>query len=482
MSLFVSVVIVLPCLTGCSTPSNAPIVLTANTNWAFYPGTFGQGKKVFAHYMPNFPISFDNKSPDVDYYTTQYLSPTGENGAHAAYGGYLRDRPLGRAPISSAAWKLEDLRTEVEQARSEGIDGFAVDIPLTSTQTTIPSNILQVASETSDFRVMVTPDMNGTVGALSASDFASEFATYLQSAGAYRLADGRPVLGAFRAEAKSVSWWTNVLSLIATKVGRSIAFVPTLLNASSNLDAFSTISYGLSGWGGARSPSATTPVDSGASSPVGLVQRAHALGKIWMQPVAFQDNRPRAGIYDEAENTTTLRNSWQIAREQNAEWVQLITWNDYAETTSFAPSRTHGWKLLDLNAFWLAWFKSGVQPTVVRDLAYLTHRIQRSGASPIYPQTKLMQLSSSSSAARDTVEVVTFTSKASLIAVTTGGKTNYCRVGTGMNVCTFQVGLGKVSAGIYRDGSWVYLTASKNEVVSNPYVQDLQYYVAGGNR
>ena len=54
-------------------------------------------RKVFAHYIPSFPISIDNKDSDQDYYATQYLTVRGENGIHAAYGGYLRDRPLPRA-------------------------------------------------------------------------------------------------------------------------------------------------------------------------------------------------------------------------------------------------------------------------------------------------------------------------------------------------------------------------------------------------
>jgi len=62
-------------------------------------------KKVFSHYFSPFPISIDNLPASEDYYTTQYINPYGENGKHAAYGGYLRCRPPPRAPVNSTDWE-----------------------------------------------------------------------------------------------------------------------------------------------------------------------------------------------------------------------------------------------------------------------------------------------------------------------------------------------------------------------------------------
>ena len=84
--------------------------------------------KVFANWVSSLPISLDNKNPASDYYKVNYLSPRGEHGKHAAYGGYLRDRPLGRKPLKTSSWRLADMKTEVRQAISEGIDGFTVVI------------------------------------------------------------------------------------------------------------------------------------------------------------------------------------------------------------------------------------------------------------------------------------------------------------------------------------------------------------------
>lgn len=82
---------------------------------------------IFAHYFTPFPITIDNKPADADYYALQYLRPQGENGKHAYCGGFLRDRPVPRAPLTGN-WTLIDMEKEVSEAIAAGLDGFIVDI------------------------------------------------------------------------------------------------------------------------------------------------------------------------------------------------------------------------------------------------------------------------------------------------------------------------------------------------------------------
>jgi Glycosyl hydrolase family 71 len=431
--------------------------------------------------MPNFPISIDNADPGADYYATHLLNPTGEGGIHAAYGGLIRDRPLPRPPLPGADWRDVDLRTEINQAKSVGIDGFAVDIILPRATSDVPMRMLAAAKTVGGFAVLPTADMAGPLNTLSAQVFAAEFAPYLSAPAAFRLADGRPVLGAFYAEGQPVAWWTAVLAELKSSHGLTVAFVPTFLDAPANMDAFAPISHGFGNWGG-RNPNAVPTVALAPPYPVNLVQRAHALGKIWMQPVAYQDNRPREGIYDESANGTTVRNMWQIAIDQQAEWVQLITWNDYAETTQLAPSVVQGHRMLDMNAYWLARYKFGQTPRVLRDALYVSHRIQPVGARPTFPQSRLMGLRPGSIAGRDAVEVVSFAVAPSTLQVMIGSTSGSCVVPAGLGVCTFPLQPGGVVAGLWRDGRWTAIAQSPLAVTATPYVQDLQYTVAGGLR
>ena len=437
------------------------------------------GRMVFAHYMPNFPISIDNLPAATDYYTTQYLNPLGENGVHAAYGGWLRNRPMARTPSTDSNWRNVNVGVEIDQARSIGIDGFAVDTLVPRTTSTIVNDILSVAA-TKNFKILITMDMNGPVATQSQTGFVNDLVSYAKSPAAMRLADGRVVISTFRAEAKSVLWWKTVLMALKMR-GVNAAFYPMFLDPNANLDQFAPISYGMGYWGG-RNADSFPATDTGAGSPVNVIKRAQALGKSVMSPVAFGDSRPRDGMFDESRNAETLRDSWRVAREQNVNWVQIMTWNDYAENTSIAPSAKNGYRLLDLFAYYVTQFRSNADPAIARDVVYLTHRTQMAAAKPVFPETKLMTARPGSPAAVDQIEVTTFTRGPSIAAVTVNGKTNYCDVPAGVSSCAFALEPGPVSAGIYRDGSWVALTQSPNDPTATPTVQDMQYVVDGGLR
>jgi Glycosyl hydrolase family 71 len=437
-------------------------------------------RKVFAHYVPWYPISLDNQPADSDYYTTGYIAPTGEGGAHAAYGGLLRDRPLPRAPLSGANWRDIDVATEISQAKSVGIDGFAVDVVLPSYQNADIVRLLTQAQAAGNFSIQITADMSGFLSGFSPADFASNFASYLKSPAAQRLDDGRVVLGAFFAEKVPVEWWTNTLNLFRAVHGINVAFVPTFLDANANMNAFAPISYGLSNWG-ARDPMVVDPANAAEGTPVELVRRAHSLGKIWMQPVAFQDNRPKDGTYSEVQNAVTNRNAWQIATIEGAEWANLITWNDYAETTAVAPSAKHGWRMLDVDAYWIALFKYGMPPPVLREALYVSHRTQPFAATPTYPETLLMH-NTWATPSRDTVEVESFARSPGTVIGYVGGNWYFCAAPPGFGVCTFPLTVGQVAVGLYRDNAYQVLVVSPYAVTNTPYVQDLQYTVAGGLR
>jgi hypothetical protein len=436
-------------------------------------------QKVFAHYMPVFPISIDNKDGDKDYYATQYLTVDGENGVHAAYGGFLRDRPLPRAHSNLGDWQLADLRTEIGQAKSVGIDGFAVDVLQPRTASNVVDRILAATAAVGNFTVMITADMAGPLGTMTPADFAAEVGPYLSAPAAFHLSDGRPVLGAFAAERKPPAWWVSVFNILHDKF--DIAFVPTFLEVADNPEKFAPFSYGFSMWGG-RNPSAMTVDDVGHGSPVDIVGRTHRLGKLWMQPVAFQDNRPRSGTFEESANSLTNRLAWQLADQQHAEWVQLITWNDYAESTAMAPSVAHGWRILDMNAYDIAWFKFGRPPNIVRDAVFVSYRDQPVSARPVYPETSLMHLVPTSVPSRDTIEVVAFATAPSQVFLRAGTQEYSCNVPAGRGICTYPLSLGSISAEMRRDGAAVATAQSDADVTESPYVQDLQYRVIGGLR
>ena len=132
---------------------------------------------MFAHYFPPYPISIDNQPAASDYYSDNYLTIEGEGGKHAAYGGWLRDRPLPRDPIPVADWRVEDLRTEVRQAKAAGIDGFTVNIlSLSGSNWTASVNLMRAADDVGGFTIVPNVDATASIASESPAAIASGLA------------------------------------------------------------------------------------------------------------------------------------------------------------------------------------------------------------------------------------------------------------------------------------------------------------------
>lgn len=469
-----------------SFPSSTPGLPARDSGLPFDAGTAPvlPGKLVLAHYLPAFTVSIDNKPPASDYYAKSYLAVDGENGKHAAYGGYLRDRPVPRAPRPQPDWQLRDLQDEVRTAYAAGIDGFVLDIVQTTGDNdvrvqSVQEQLMQAAAVEPRFTVLLMPDMSGSMRRKSVDEVAGYVAKLAASKSAMRLSDGRLVVAPFTAENHSAGWWKKFMDRMAKGYGIKVALVPLFQDEREHDQAFASISYGYANWG-ARNPASNPTAVTSADSPIARVDAVHRLGKIWMQPVSVQDERPSQQIYDEAENTTNLRNTWQIARDSGSEWVQIATWNDYAEGTQVAPSVKHGQAYLDLMSYYATWFKTGVEPTIVRDVVYLTHRTQPAAATG--SESEPMVLRGGSSPARDKVEALVFLTEASTVAVKVGGTTTTCELPAGVGVCLAPLRPGSVSARVVRGGAAVASIVSPYPVVAAPDVQDLQYVASSSAR
>ncbi|TFC83432.1 endo-1,3-alpha-glucanase family glycosylhydrolase [Cryobacterium sp. TMT3-29-2] len=455
-------------------PGTAPGSATGSDNLSFaVPGANTTGKKVFAHYFPPYPISIENKAPASDYYAINYLTAPGEGGIHANYGGLLRDRPEGRAPLPGD-WKLTDMKKEVTDAADAGIDGFTVDImSLSGLNWERTLDLVQGAEQSGrNFTIVPNLDMTASAGKASIATIAAKLAELYKSPATYRLSTGEFVLSSFAAERQNAVWWGQLKSTLASQYGIKTAFIAVFLNASDeNLKSFAPISYALSNWG-TRTP---VTIENGPD----YAAKARALGVKWMSPVAVQDVRPRSYLYDEAGNTETLKASWKRALSNGSELVQLVTWNDYSEGTSFAPSAAHGEAFLDINAYYLSQFKEGSAPAIVKDSIYVTHRIQPYAATPTTPQQLMSPtLSGTAMKPRDTVGVLTFLTAPATVTVSIGGKKTSFEAPAGESSRTFPLALGTIGASADRNGAQIAAVTSPYPVVARPVVQDLQYYAA----
>ena len=194
-----------------------------------------------------------------------------------------------------------------------------------------------------------------------------------------------------------------------------------------------------------------------------------------MQPVSAQDARPRMSIYDEAANSTTLRQGWQVAVQQGADWVQLLTWNDYSEGTQIAPSVHNEYALLDLTSYLASVYKTGRAPQILRDTVYLSHRTQFHDAQPAFTSADPMLPRPGGTPPRDTVEALVFSTAPAVVQIDVGTERHECQVGDGVSTCTFPLQVGAVSATMMRGDQVATGVVSPFPVDAVPAVQDLQY-------
>lgn len=428
-------------------------------------------KSVFAHYFPPYPISLDNKAGDTDYYARNYLTINGESNKHSLYGGLLRDRPLPRQPLTGD-YQLKDLKTEVAQASNAGLDGFTLDLLSFSGRNWDISRKLMTAAAETGGKFVVAPnlDMTASAGKADVNVIAAKLAELYKLGGAYKLSDGSYVLSSFKAEARTPEWWSGLIRKMKSTYGINIKLISIFLDSgTSNMKAYAPVSYALGDWG--------TRNADGAVSRSNRAAVAHSLGVKWMAGIGYQDVRPNQGLYAEANNTETFRTNWTRAISEGADLVQLVTWNDYSENTSIAPSVAHGTTFLDIASYYSKWFKAKATPKLSQDSVVLTHRNQRAATLPS-GQTKIMKptLGGSRTTPRDTVEVLTMQKSPADIKVTVGTKTYTYSAPAGVSSKTFPLGSGTISVVQTRGGTTVNSVTSKAKLISNPEKQDLQYY------
>lgn len=381
---------------------------------------FSSAKKVFAHYFFPFPVSLDNSPPAIDYYNTQYLTKNGESDKWLSQGGFLRQRPLGKNHSASATWELLNMQAEVRAAIARGITGFTFDIMSVSeaTGSDSPLQLLLAAAQAVDsrFKIVVMPDL--TALGSNSSAVVQIIAAVANNPSAYHLSDGRLVASAFDAAVNSAGWWTSVLNQLNAR-GIKVAFVPTFLNWANSAASFAAITYGLGDWGTATAGAA------GSMQDVPEIVRS-TYGKIFMMPVDPQQYRPKDFLYWEAGNSSSFRNAWMSSINGAAEWVQLVTWNDFSESGQISPYTDTtlrgdiGTGYYDMNGYYAAWFLTGQKPAITHDVLYYFYRREPStAAGPAQSQLD----TSVTGAMADDIELVAFLTSPAQLKITIGTNT-----------------------------------------------------------
>jgi len=437
-------------------------------------------RKVFGHYFAPYPITLDNQTPDTDYYARNYLAVNGESGIHAAYGGMLRDRPATAAPYSTATpgYVRRYSADEIQHAKEAGIDGLFCNIMGASGQNW--DRYVAMADEASanypGFLVVPMIDTNGGIGSESTATIAARINTFLSKACRWRLDDGRYVVASYKADGKTLSWWQEVLGLVQSTHGKDAAFIGVYSNINLAVN-YAAVNWGAGRWGGGADPAIINNATNYGAA-------IHARGEKYLCPVWAQDIRYSGQNFDEARNTEALRADWGRAIADGADIVQLCTWSDYSEGSQHNPSAGRGAVTQDLDAYYIAQWKTGKKPRILRDAMYVSHRNQMLNATITGGQTKFNThwARSGRSSLREAVEILTFLTAPATVSVKVGSSTYSYTAPAGMNAQLYPMEPGEVSAKAVRSGLEVARVNSPYVIKSTSVNMDRAYFMAGSIR
>lgn len=455
-----------PATTACSP---IPVALSSATK------AHTTNKKVFAFYFPPFPVSIENKAPATDSYSKWQYSLNAKGGAYD-----LRDRPIGRTSSARSDWKQADFEVEIRRAIEVGIDGFIWEYHTSSDArwNQLPAMLAAAKAVDPTFKIQLSPDFSLASGATPDS-VVTDVLKVKNDASIYKTSDGSIVLSPFYPERQPVSFWDSLKNKLNAQ-GVKTALVPMFLSWSGSASEKSEWKghvYGYSQWG-TRSTSGIATLSKNANE-------AHARGGIWMQPIAFEDTRSYDGRFWESSNSSLLRQSFESAISNNADWITLNTWNDYTESW-LSPSTERGYAVTDVASYYIEWFKTGKKPAVVQDALYWFHRSQKTNAAfatqPIGRNGQKISMSvPNGNAASDEVELVAFLKTPGKLVITQGSVVKEMDAAAGP--VSFKVPIIAGTTPVFslqRSGKTVQTVTSDTPIKTNVTFQDMMYHAGGG--
>lgn len=449
------------------TPTGPALALVAAESpdkaFAFSPSQPGSSTRpVIVHYFPPFPLTIGRYGPQNDYYARHYLRAEGENGKFAAHGGYIRQRPL---PGPRARRQVQaDLRLELARAARIGVDAFGVDLlALEGKMADVVPALLDAAQETDPrFRIAIEPDMIGLRKA-TLDELIDYLLWFGKHPAAFRDSNGRLVVMPFRAEAREPRFWRTLIARMA-EAGEPIAFIPNFVDPS-RAGQFAEFSASVSRWGS-------------RDANAGLVQRSFGARAnergypAWMATAAPQDFRPKSRLMFEAQGSKSFTEAILAGIHGEASGLHIVTWNDYSEATEVQPSSATRFAYYDIAAYYIAWFKTGKPPAIVRDGFVGLHRKQL--FRPREPSRgKAWKVQGLEHV--DIVEMTAFLTSPAELTIMSGGQTFRQNASAGLTRFAAPAAIGPVRMSIARDGRTIAECKSPWTIAANPDRHDPIY-------
>ncbi len=192
-----------------------------------------------------------------------------------------------------------------------------------------------------------------------------------------------------------------------------------------------------------------------------VAAQAIAAGAEWSQPMWYQYDNV-LGSMEPTEGTRKLQECWRQAIASTSTLMQFVTWNDYGENTILAPNLDGNYGILEINAHYARWWKTGTEPVPEQDLVIVAYRKYPPGAHAFPFHSRRDNPGS--------LEVITLLRAPGEVSVGSRGATYTAP--RGLHVQSFPIAPGEVSAEVTRAGKRVARVDAPELITDVPFRED----------
>lgn len=302
-------------------------------------------------------------------------------------------------PTAGGGARLEDYQREIQEAQRRGIDGFALNCggwtakePHYKARTILLYEAAQRLG--TGFQLFVSADYCCGLSLEETRDIVESFRDHPNQL----RWEGKPVLSTFGGQGKDNEHGKELLAFLRSgSLAGPVVFVPyffprphitelpqdehveQVFRDFSGLDGF--FYFGAAGTG-----------EQLARSNELLARKWRGAGKIFMAGITpyYRGNGGNFRAF-ETRGFEGMAREWESAIRSDATWVEIVTWNDWGESSYVAPfgppEATEFWKghfgprmlahaaYLDASRYYIAWFKKGTPPPIERDEVFYFYRL-----------------------------------------------------------------------------------------------------------